>query len=70
MMEYPGLRTLIVFFCLLIMVIMLVSCSNAYEDCIENQKAEYRTRNAKVSYGEILARQRDFEMMCSKFKTK
>lgn len=67
-MEYPGLKTLLVFFCCVIVMIMLVACSNAYEDCLDQERAEYRVKNPRASVGEVLSRQRDFEVMCSKFQ--
>ena len=56
----------------LIMVFALIAagCSNRYDECIEQQKQEYRQRNPKASYGLIQSRQQDFELMCSKFKGK
>ncbi len=54
-----------------LMVFLLVAgCSNQYDACIEQQKAEYRERNPKASYGQVQSRQYDFELMCSKFKGK
>ncbi len=68
-MEYPELRTLIVFFCMLAIVVLVASgCANAYEDCLEQQKAEYRSRNPQASVAAVLNKSRDFEVMCSKFK--
>ena len=68
-MEYPELRTLIVFFCMLAIVVLVVSgCANAYEDCLEQQKAEYRLKNPGASVAAVLNQQRNFEVMCSKFK--
>lgn len=49
--------------------IFLVGCSNAYQDCIDQQKADYRTRNPSASYGQVQSKQFEFELMCSKFKT-
>lgn len=69
-MEYPGLSTLLVFFCMLAIVVLVVTgCSNAYEDCLDQERAEYRVKNPRASVGEVLSRQRDFEVMCSKYKT-
>jgi hypothetical protein len=68
-MEYPGISTLIVFFCMAAIVVLLVTgCTNAYEDCLEQQKAEYRARNPQASVAAVLNQQRNFEVMCSKFK--
>lgn len=55
---------------LILLSLLLVGCSNPYEDCIEQQRSEYRLRNPNASYGQITARQSDFDMMCSKFRTK
>lgn len=69
LMEYPELRTLIIFFCMLAIVVLVATgCSNAYEDCLEQQKAEYRSQNPKASVAAVLNQQRNFEVMCSKFK--
>lgn len=54
----------------ILMVFVLAGCSNKYDECIEQQKAEYRQRNPQASYGLIQSRQHDFELMCSKFKGK
>ena len=54
----------------ILIVFVLVGCSNRYDECIEQQKAEYRQRNPKASYALIQSRQQDFELMCSKFKGK
>lgn len=68
-MEYPGISTLIVFFCMLAIVVLVVTgCSNAYENCMEQQKAEYRAANPRASVAAVLNQQRNFEVMCSKFK--
>ncbi len=45
-------------------------CSDPYTECLEKEKAEYRDRNPKASYGQVQSRQQDFELMCSKFKSK
>jgi hypothetical protein len=54
----------------LMVFLLVVGCSNQYDACIEQQKAEYRERNPKASYGQVQSRQYDFELMCSKFKGK
>lgn len=53
-----------------IMTFVLIGCSNEYDVCMEQQKEEYRTRNPKASYGQIQSKQFEFELMCSKYKTK
>ena len=53
-----------------LILLLLVGCSNPYEECIEHQKAEYRLRNPNASYGQVVGRLRDFELMCSRFKTR
>jgi hypothetical protein len=35
---------------------------------MERQKAEYRERNPKASYGQMQSKQAEFEMMCSSYK--
>jgi len=68
--QYPPVTTLIVFFCVLaIVILLLVGCSNAYEDCIEREKSAYRLRNPNASYGQVQSKQFEFELMCSKYKT-
>lgn len=47
---------------------MLSGCTNQYDACIEKEKATYRERNPKASYSQIIARQQEFEIMCSRFK--
>lgn len=55
---------------IIVFVLGLAGCSNKYDECIDQQKAEYRQRNPNASYGQVQSRQDDFELMCSKFKTK
>lgn len=55
---------------IIVFVLGLVGCFNKYDECIDQQKAEYRQRNPNASYGQVQSRQSDFELMCSKFKTK
>jgi hypothetical protein len=54
----------------MVFALAAAGCSNPYEECIEQQKAEYRQRNPGASYGQVQSRQMDFELMCSKFRTK
>jgi len=54
----------------MVFALFVLGCSDPYEDCIEQQKAEYRQRNPNASYGQVQGRHFDFELMCSKFKTK
>lgn len=70
-MQELSPKTIIVAVCLILIVILaLTGCSSDYDLCIEREKSEYRQRNPKASYGEVINRQKDFELMCSKFKTK
>lgn len=50
-------------------IFLIAGCSNKYDECIEQQKTEYRERNPKASYGQVQSKQFEFELMCSKFKT-
>jgi len=54
----------------LLVLMSLAGCSNEYDVCIERQKEEYRQRNPKASYGQVTAKQAEFEMMCSSYKRK
>jgi hypothetical protein len=54
----------------LLVLMSLAGCSNEYDICIERQKEEYRQRNPKASYGQLTAKQAEFEMMCSSYKRK
>ena len=54
----------------LLLLMSLAGCSNEYDTCIEKQKAEYRQRNPKASYGQMQSKQFEFEMMCSSYKKK
>ena len=54
----------------LLLLMSLAGCSNEYDVCIERQKAEYRQRNPKASYGQLQSKQFEFEMMCSSYKKK
>jgi hypothetical protein len=49
---------------------LVAGCSRPYEACLEQQKTEYRERYPTASYGQVQGRQRDFELICSKFKGK
>ena len=65
-----GLRTLIVFFCALVIMVLIVSgCANEYDLCLERERAEYRQKNPQASVAQVLSRQRDFEVMCSRYRT-
>ena len=55
---------------IMVFAFIVAGCSNAYDECIEREKIDYRQRNPKASYGLIQSRQQDFELMCSKFKGK
>lgn len=55
---------------ILLALMSLAGCSNEYDVCIERQKEEYRQRNPKASYGQVTAKQAEFEMMCSSYKRK
>lgn len=71
MREDLDLSTLVVFLCVVAVVLLLVSgCADAYTECIEKERAEYRERNPRASYGQVQSRQQDFELMCSKYKNK
>ena len=54
----------------LLVLMSLVGCSNAYETCIEREKTSFRERNPKASYGQVQSKQAEFEMMCSQYKGK
>ena len=54
----------------LLVVMSLGGCSDPYNDCIEREKASYRERNPKASYGQVTSKQSEFEMLCSSFKKK
>jgi hypothetical protein len=52
------------------LVLLLTGCTSQYDTCMETQKADYRARNPKASYGQIQSKQFEFEMMCSQYKGK
>lgn len=54
----------------LLVLMSIAGCTNDYDLCIERQKEEYRQRNPNASYGQINAKQAEFEMMCSSYKKK
>jgi hypothetical protein len=69
--DKPSYTSLIVFFCLFFFVLILIaSCADPYIECIETQKASYREKNPKASYGQLQSKQSEFEMMCSSYKPK
>jgi hypothetical protein len=49
---------------------VLAGCTNKFDECIEQQKADYRQRNPGSSYGLINSKYAEFEVMCSKYKIK
>ena len=51
-------------------VVTLAGCTSKYDECIENEKGQYRTQNPNASYGQVQSKQAEFELMCSKFKGK
>lgn len=55
---------------ILLFIIFFAGCSSKYDECLEQQKFEYRTRNPNASYSQIQSRQAEFELMCNKYKTK
>ena len=55
---------------LIMVFILLAGCSSKYDECIEQQKSEFRQRNPKASFALMNSKQAEFEMMCSKFKGK
>ncbi len=71
MKEDLNLSTLVVFFCVVAVILLLISgCADPYAECLEKEKQQYRERNPKASYGQVQSRHQDFELMCSKFKKK
>lgn len=52
------------------LIILLSGCTSKYDECIEKQKAEYRSRTPNASYGQVQSKQAEFEMMCSNLKGK
>jgi hypothetical protein len=54
----------------LLLLFLLTGCSSQYDLCIEREKENYRQRNPKASYGQIMSKQQEFESMCSSFKGK
>lgn len=50
--------------------LFLVGCTSQYDLCVERQKEDYRQRNPKATYGQMQAKQFEFEMMCSQYKGK
>ena len=54
----------------LLVLLLVTGCSNKFDDCVEQQKEEYRASHPGASYALINSRQLDFELSCSKFKGK
>ena len=50
--------------------LMLAGCTSKFDECVEKQKAEYRSRTSNASYGQVQSKQAEFEMMCSSLKGK
>ena len=54
----------------MIVLLLVAGCSNKYDECIEKEKESYRSTHPKASYGQIMSKQSEFEMMCSQYKGK
>jgi hypothetical protein len=54
----------------MVLLLAMMGCTNKYNECLEQQKSEYRQRNPKASFALMNSKQAEFEMMCSKFKGK
>lgn len=55
---------------LLLMFFILTGCSSKFDDCVEKERENYRSRNPKASYSQVTAKQAEFEMLCSSMKGK
>ena len=55
---------------IVLMFLILSGCSSKFDACVEKEREEYRQRNPKASYGQITAKQAEFEMLCSSMKGK
>jgi hypothetical protein len=51
-------------------LVFLSACSSQYDQCIDQEKDNYRKRNPGASYGQLMSKQGEFEMMCSSYKGK
>ena len=54
----------------MLVAVVLVGCANKYDDCVDQQKEEFRQKHPGASFALITSKQRDFEMMCSNLKGK
>jgi len=54
----------------LILLLLLAGCSSKYDECIDQERESYRSRNPNASHALINSKQRDFEMMCSSYLKK
>ncbi len=54
----------------LLTLLLISGCTSKFDECIAQQKEEYRARNPSASYGQVQSKQFEFELMCSKYKTK
>ncbi len=67
MREPLSLATLIVFFCIFAMVLLLITgCTDARKDCVERQQQIYLDKQPKASYAELQSKQHDFQDFCSR----
>jgi hypothetical protein len=55
---------------LILSTLLLVGCTNKFDECVEKEKQIYRQQNPKASYGLIQSKTSEFELMCSKYKQK
>lgn len=54
----------------MIVFLLLAGCSSKYDECLENERSEYRKRNPNASHAMMGRKQQEFEMMCSSLKGK
>jgi len=48
--------------------IFLTGCGNKFEECIQNQQEDYRSKHPDATYSEVSHLRNNFEAMCSNFK--
>lgn len=53
-----------------LVLLLVVGCSNKYDECLDKEKESYRDKYPNASFAMMSSKQKDFEIACSKFKGK
>lgn len=54
----------------IIFLLAVAGCSSKYDECLDNERENYRSSHPNASHSEMSRKQQEFEMMCSQYKGK